>query len=136
MNGISRIDMADASVALAPACSCAYFWLFFGYFSSRPTQLDVVHGYLHALNNHGSYVYVSNADATGLSLLEVAGCVGFFAALAILRIGRVNEAFFRIYNTRRKIVSLCAFLFWLAIIYCVGPFVVRLALHSGIVLNF
>jgi hypothetical protein len=73
MEGPSRIDIADAAVALFPSGWITYFWIFFSYFSSHPTKPNAELGLVRALANHGSYVYVSDAEATGLALLKISG---------------------------------------------------------------
>lgn len=55
----------------------AHLILFFIYFSSRPRVPNTALGQVHPLNNHGSFVYVSQSEATGLSLLMIAlSCLG------------------------------------------------------------
>jgi hypothetical protein len=61
--------IAAASAALCPASFGTFLWLFFAYFSSHPAKPNAALGFVHALNHHGSYVYLSDAESTGLALL-------------------------------------------------------------------
>jgi len=64
------------------------FWnvplLFFAYFSSHPAKPNAALGFVHALNNHGSYVYLSDAESTGLALLMNVFMIGLFGMFRIL----------------------------------------------------
>jgi hypothetical protein len=53
--------------------------LFFAYFSSHPAKPNAALGFVHALNNHGSYVYLSDAESTGVALLMNVFMIGFLA---------------------------------------------------------
>jgi hypothetical protein len=46
-----------------------HLFAFYGYLSSRPRAPNPALGLTHPLNNHGSVVYVSAAEGTGLALL-------------------------------------------------------------------
>jgi hypothetical protein len=59
-------------------------WLFFAYFDSRPRVPKPELGLIHALNNHGSYVFISDTEATGLALLTYAFLVAFGLFIAIV----------------------------------------------------
>jgi hypothetical protein len=79
-----RYDIAAATAALCPASLGTFLWLFFAYFSSRPAKPNATLGFVHALNNHGSYVYLSDAESTGLALLMNVFMIGLFGMFAIL----------------------------------------------------
>jgi acyl transferase domain-containing protein len=57
--------------------------LFFIYLSSRPRVPNTALGQVHPFNNHGSFVYVSQSEATGLSLLMIAFFAWGLSAAAI-----------------------------------------------------
>src|SRR4029079_16252337 len=61
-----------------------FLWLFFSCSSSHPTQPHPELGLIHRLSNHGSYVYISDSEVTGLSLLMIGFLVGFMLAAAII----------------------------------------------------
>jgi hypothetical protein len=75
---------AAAIVAIPMASGITFFWLFFSYFSSHPGAPQPDKGLIHALNNHGSYVFIPDSESTGMSFLMIAFAVGFFLAIAII----------------------------------------------------
>lgn len=79
-----RYDIAAATAALCPASFGTFLWLFFAYFSSHPTKPNRALGFVYALNNHGSYVYLSDTESTGLALLLNLFMAGIFCALVIV----------------------------------------------------
>jgi len=76
-----RNYIACAAVALCLPTFIIHMVLFFSYFSSHPTHPNPQTGFLYPLNNHGSYVYLTNVEATGLGLLMVGFGLGFFSGL-------------------------------------------------------
>jgi hypothetical protein len=79
-----RNNIGVAFGAICAASFGSYLWRFHLYFSVRPTQPEPELGLVHRLNNHGSFVYVSDVESTGLALLMYAFLVGFAGALAIV----------------------------------------------------
>jgi hypothetical protein len=120
MSRLSRIDFADAIVTLAPVSGGVYLWKFFGYFASHQAKPNAELGLVHALANHGSYVYVSDAEAMGLTLLETSAGLGFFAAYLIVYGGNAKKIDLTAYTNRRKIITLSSMLFWVVFIYFFG----------------
>jgi len=57
---------------------------FFAYFSFHPAKPNAALGFVHALNNHGSYVYLSDAESTGLALLRNVFIISFCGMFAVL----------------------------------------------------
>jgi hypothetical protein len=124
--------------------------LFFAYFSSHPTKPNPALGFVYALNNHGSYVYLSGTESTGLALLLNLFMVGIFCAFVIVPKDPTSAppgiarwlSHFYIAKTdldriapRMKAVLLYSFLFYLAVIYFAGPRVVHFVVSQGIVLQ-
>src|SRR6202040_3286765 len=115
-----RYDVASATAALCPASFGTYLWLFFAYFSSHPTKPNAELGFVRALNNHGSYVYLSDTGATGLALLLFGFFVGLLATGVIVPKDPFGKADFANATPRMKIVFLCSLAFYLAVVLLVG----------------
>ncbi len=79
-----RNYIATACFALCIAGFPSYLWLFFQYQSTRPDHPQPDLGFVHALNNHGSYVYINDVESTGLSLLMGSSFVGFMLFLIVV----------------------------------------------------
>ena len=132
-----RNDVASATVALCLTSFGTFLWLFFAYFSSHPTKPNAELGFVRALNNHGSYVYLSDTESTGLALL----ILGFFVGLLATGVIAPKDPFgavkadFATAIPRMKIIFLCSLVFYLAVIWLVGPALVRLVVSQGIVLH-
>jgi hypothetical protein len=144
-------DIASAAVALFPACFGTFIWLIFAYNSSHPTKPNAELGFVHPLSNHGSYVYLSDTESTGLVLLMI----GFFAGLLVAAILVAKEAIplprgtprwityvsarvrtdFDHPTRRMKTISLCSLGVYLAIIWLAGPSIVRLVVSHGVILQ-
>jgi hypothetical protein len=77
MHKEARTLITAASGALCLASLFLHLWLFDKYFNSLPHQPQPQFGRVRPLNNHGSYVYLTDAEATGLSFLTLAFFVGF-----------------------------------------------------------
>jgi hypothetical protein len=58
--------------------------LYFAYFSSPPAKPNAAAGLVHALNHHGSYVHLSDAESTGLAVLMNLFMISLFGMFAIL----------------------------------------------------
>ena len=126
-------------------------FLFFSYFNSHPAAPNTALGLVHALNNHGSYVYLSDTEWTGLSLLRMAFFAGLVSIFAILPkdptlappgTPRWIAHFLYVAKTdsinpppRLKTIFLCSIVFYLAVIYLAGPLIAHLFVSHGIVLE-
>jgi hypothetical protein len=146
-----RNCIAAAVVALCPASFGTFLWLFFGYFSSRPSQPHPELGLVYALNNHGSYVYISTTESTGLAMLMIAFVVGFFVTIAIVpkeailpppgtprwitRISAQFDIFIGTPKRRLMIIFYCALICYLAIIYVAGPSIAEFVVSHGVILR-
>src|SRR5262245_31048460 len=84
MKKSARYDVVSSVFALAAACFGTHLFLFFSYFDSHPAAPNSALGLVNALNNHGSYVYVSNTEWVGLSLLRMVSFVCLVSTYAIL----------------------------------------------------
>jgi hypothetical protein len=145
-----RYDIAAATAARCPASFATFLGLFFAYFSSHPANPNGALGFVHALNNHGSYVYLSDAESTGLALLRNVFMIGLFGMFAFLPkdpalappgTARWRTRFYvsktELANPtpRLKAIFLCSLVFYLAVIYLAGPSIVRFVVSRGIVLR-
>ena len=126
--------------ALCMASCLASAWLFINYHSEgRPHQPQPEVGQVHRSNDHGSFVYLTDAEATGQSLL-----MGLFVlGLATLSVPALKEA-------RHPQVTLDTFksdtydwplfafylAFYFAAIYWTGPHIVSFVVSHGIVLTW
>jgi hypothetical protein len=80
----TRTRVAAAIIAIAPPSFVIQLWLFFSYFDSRPKEPHPELGFVRALNNHGSYVFISDAEMTGLALLMYVFITALGLALLIV----------------------------------------------------
>jgi len=137
-------------VALCLTSFGTFLWLFFAYFSSHPTKPNAELGFVRALNNHGSYVYVSDAEWAGLALLRMVFITGLFSAFAILpkdpTLAPAGTAqwitHFYVAETdlanpspRLKTIFLCSIVSYLVVGWLAGPLIVHLLVSNGIVLE-
>ncbi|HXL98301.1 MAG TPA: hypothetical protein VN932_00105 [Rhizomicrobium sp.] len=146
-----RTDIAAALISVCGPSFGTYLWLFYAYFSSHPSRPDGGRGFVHPLDNHGAYVFISDAEATGLSLLMVLFVVGFIGALLVVP----KEPVIPPPSTPRWITYVggryktgldeatprLTAIFWisagiyLSLIRFLGPAVVGFLVHRGIVLT-
>src|SRR5580700_6112648 len=63
-----RNSIATAFAAVALASICLHVWLVSDYGRTLLTKPERELGIVHALNIHGTYVYLTDAETTGLSL--------------------------------------------------------------------
>lgn len=144
-----RTEVALASFAICWASVGTYGWLFVSYYYSRPTTPDATLGFVHALNVHGSpvYVYISDTDLTGLALLRTTFILGLIGAFVLFPkdptlappgtarwLTRFYVAKAELVNptSRQKANFLCSILVYVALVWLAGPAIVRLILSSGI----
>jgi hypothetical protein len=129
MNSLTRNDIASAFVALGVASFGAHLWLFLAYVSSHPRQPDAELGFVHALSYHG-YVYVTDAEATGLVLLWIAFFVSLVLEGVIARRGDVTGS-----TARMKIIFASSLLICTGAIYLEGRSMTNFAVSHGIILH-
>jgi hypothetical protein len=142
-----RYDIVSAIAPLCAASGGTQLFLFFAYFSSHPTTPNAALGFVHALNNHGSYVYISDTESTGLSLLMnvfFAGLVGMFVVVPknpappgtarwVTHFNFARPDYLASHTIRQKTIFLCSLMFYLAVIWLAGPWIVRLVVSRGFV---
>jgi hypothetical protein len=137
-----RYDVVSSIFALGAACFGTYLILYFGYFNSHPTAPNSALGLVNALNNHGSYVYLSDTEWVGLSLLKMvffACVVSIYALLPkdptlappdtprwIARSFYVAKADTVTPPLRLKTIFLCSIVFYVAVIYVAGSLIAHL----------
>lgn len=79
----SRNYIPCAADALCPTSFAAHLILFFAFVSSHPHEPDARLGLVYPLNSHGSYVYISAVESTGLALLLGAFVVCLVVTIAV-----------------------------------------------------
>ena len=114
--------------------------LFLGYHGSgRPFQPQPELGRVHPSNNHGSVIFLTDEEATGLSLLTVVCFTGLFPAGFFLwklyGFGRTQRTVEDSATWRQNAVFPGALVFFLLIIFFLGPYAVDLAVSHGWVLR-
>jgi hypothetical protein len=133
MKRASRNEIASAASALCPASFGVYLWLFFSYFSSHPTKPNADAGFVYQLNNHGSYVYLSSTEATGLALLWVAFFAGFSSVLIA---GGVVQTDLTNPTPKLKAIFLFSLVFCVAVIWLAGRSIADFFVSHGIIFHF
>jgi hypothetical protein len=145
-----RNRIAAVTSAIPFAAFSTFMWLFFSYFSSHPKVPHPDLGLVHRLSNHGSYVYISDSEATGMSLLVLAFLIG--AGLTIVIAPKEfmlppaetprwltyvsASAKMDSWSANTIILQLGFILIWLAVIWTGGPRIVDFVTSHGVVLDF
>lgn len=151
MNKLVRYDVVSSIFALGAACFVTHLFLFFSYFNSHPATPNSALGLVNALNNHGSYVYISDTESVGLSLLRMVFFACLLGTYAILPkdpnrapSGTPRWIAHSFYVAkpdtsspppRLKAIFLCSVVFYLAVIHLAGPSIVHLLVSHGIILE-
>jgi hypothetical protein len=74
------------ATCLSSACFASFasnLWLFYSYFSTHPNHPIPEQGFVHASNHSDSYVYLSDAESTGMALLSILFFFGFTVAFIV-----------------------------------------------------
>ena len=129
-----RRFMAVVFFAVAVASFPSHLWMFFQYHSSRPSQRQTESGRVYPSNNHGSYVYLTAEEATGLSLLS--GTFLFGLLLGGIMILKENPPGLARISTREYGVVGTAMICYLTLIVLAGPSIAKFVVSHGIVLNW
>jgi hypothetical protein len=108
-------------------------WMFQSYSSTHPTIPVPDRGFVHSLNNHGHYVYLTDTEATGLALLWLGFLVGILSVGSIA-IGLTHAE--RVPTVRSSTIIACSVLIFVAAIYLWGSSMAAFAVSHGIILNF
>lgn len=128
MNARIKSSIAATCVALCQASFFSQLWLFFSYhYSTLPKTPQPELGRIYQSSNHGSLVYLTGAEATGLSLLWVAFVVGFVLFGVMVTSRWVPKELGR----EQYLIMAVAVISWLAIIAFEGPYVVAIAVSHG-----
>ena len=90
-------------------------------------------GFVHALNNHGGHVYMTDAEVTGLALLWIIFLVSILL-WGIIAIGLAETE--RVATVRSNTILACSTVVSVGAIYLVGPSTAAFAVSHGIILNF
>jgi hypothetical protein len=128
-----RKDFAAAGVGLALAIFGVHMWMFQSYLSSHPTIPIPDRGFVHALNNHGHHVYLTDTEATGLALLWLAFLVSILPVGSIA-IGLAKPD--RAPTVRSSTIIACSVLISIGAIYLWGPSIAVFAVSHEVILNF
>lgn len=151
MKKSARYDVVSSGFSLGSACFVTHMFLFFSYFNSRPAAPNSALGLVNALNNHGSYVYVSDAEWVGLSLLRMVFLACLFSTYVLLPKDHtlappdtprwIAHSFYVAKPDtvnpppRLKAIFLCSIVFYLAVIYLAGPLIVHVFVSHRIILQ-
>jgi len=146
-----RYDVVSSIFALGAACFGTHMFLYFSYFNSHPAAPNSGLGIVNALNNHGSYVYLSDTEWVGLSLLRMVFLACLASTYAILPkdptlappdTPRWIARSFYVAKTDRvsppprlKTIFFCSIVFYLTVIYLAGPLIVHLFVSHRIILE-
>ena len=146
-----RYDVVSSLGAICAASFGTHLFLFFSYFNSHPAAPNIALGLVNPLNNHGSYVYLSDTEWVGLSLLRMVFFACLVGAYAILPKDPtlappgtprwVAHSFYVAQPNsvnclpRLKTIFLCSIAFFLAVIYLAGPLIVHLLVSHRIILE-
>jgi hypothetical protein len=134
VNPLTRNDVTSAITGLGAASFGTHLWLFLAYVSSHPRQPDAELGFIHALTYHGSNIYVTDAEATGLALLWIAFFVSIILAGILTRRGERDFAG-ATSTEREKIIFAGSLLIYTAAIYLAGQSMANFAVSHGIILH-
>ena len=133
----TRNYVAIACIALFVASFSFHLWLFLKYQSIRPTQPHPELGFVHALNNHGSYVYLTDAEATGMSLLFLMSFLAFGLAFTIVpKKYTLTGIEHDLINPSRQQYSVLwiSLICYFALFIFIGPYIVAFAVSHGFVI--
>ena len=128
-----RKDIGAAGVGFCLAVFGTHMWMFHSYSSTHPTISVPDQGFVHSLNNHGHYVYLTDTEATGLALLWLAFLVGILSVGSIA-IGLTHAE--RVATVRSSTIIACSVLIFIAAIYLRGSSMAAFAVSHGLTLNF
>jgi len=145
-----RLCATSAAAGLCASSFALYMILFFVYSSSQPKQPEPALGVIYPLNNHGSHVYLTRIQATGMNLLFVVFPIAF--AMAIIALpkelrffrgmqrwvsfeGRTVRTDLLQPTAAMKAVFFGSVAVWSAIILGLGPYIVAFLVAKGFVLS-
>ncbi len=111
----------------------AFLWVFFDYHGSRPDQPHPESGRVYRSNNHGSLVYLTAEEATGLGLLIIAFMLAVIVSAVArrkykLELGRLSP--------RDYLTLVGAAACYLAFIKLCGPAIATFAVSHGLIISW
>jgi hypothetical protein len=119
-----RADQEFDCRGMCQATFLAQMWLFFSYHcSTLPTEPHPELGRIYQSFDHGSLAYLTGAEATGLSLLEVAFFIGVVLLSVMVSKGWIPKA-----GRPEYLVMGVAMISWFAF---GGPYAVAFAVSHG-----
>ena len=140
MRRAARNYVAAACFALCVASFPSHLWLFFKYHSSLPNEPQPQLGRVHQSSNHGSFVYLTDTEATGQSFLMLAFLTGFllFGIIVPKRHipGKGIEHDLVSPTGKQYMVFLISIAIYFAVIIFVGQRIVGFAVSRGVVVDF
>lgn len=106
------------------------------YSETLPRATQETTGRVHAPNNHGTIVYLDDAETTGLSLILITGVAAILAFGIILPKNYVNGIGLTAlkYNSGRPTVLLLTLIVYFFFVLFAGPHVVSTAVSHGLIL--
>ncbi len=136
-----RLRVILIAAALFYASFSAFLWRFYVFHDpSQPQRHMPAPGRMHTSNNHGTFSYLTDEEATGQALLDLSSLFGFaliFAVVPKRRRTPLEPDPALASPTRHQLyifgISIAVFL---AIINYAGPKIVHFAVSHGIVLDF
>lgn len=128
-----RKDSVATGVGLALAIFGTHMWMFHSYLASHPTIPIPDRGFVHAINNHGYHVYLTDTEATGLALLWLAFLVSILLVGSIaIRLAKSD----RVPTVRSITIIACSVLISIGAIYLWGLSIAAFAVSHEVILNF
>jgi hypothetical protein len=129
----SRKDIAAAGSGFSIAAFGTRLWISQSFLSSHPRMPIPDQGLVYAINNHGSHVYLTDTEVTGLALLWIAFLVSVLLS-GIIAIGLAESD--RVATARSTTILACSTLVPVGAIYLVGQSMAAFAVSHGAILNF
>jgi hypothetical protein len=120
--------------AVAVASFASSIWMISQYQSSRPNQSHPEIGRVYRQNEHGSYVYLTAEEATGLSLLWATFLLGIL--LGGVMVPKQDLSGFAPVSRQEYVGIWMAMICYLVLIIFAGPLIARFAVSHGIVLSW
>ena len=134
-----RNAIASACYAVAFASVSLHLWLTSHYGRIFPTKSHAELGRVHALNIHGTNVFLTDTETTGLSLtlgMFVLGVVLFAIVVPKDHIPGVGLVALKKTNGLQVAVVCTVFVCYLTFAMLAGPSIVSFAVSHGLVLSF
>src|SRR4051812_42447168 len=128
-----RKDIAAAGSGFSIAAFGKRLWISQSYLSSHPRMPISDQGLVYAINKHGSHVFLTDTEVTGLALLWIAFLVSVLL-WGMIAIGSAESD--RVATARSSTILACSTLVSVGAIYFVGKSIAAFAVSHGVILNF